>query len=113
MMKNKTMAEVAVLKDGDGAFLLREMLNGDGSLVRTIMGRPAYSADDMPAIASNSLSIAVGDFGAGYTIVDGNSLSVLRDPFTAKPHVMFCTIKRVGGGVTDFDAIKFLRFSIT
>ena len=110
MLKNKTMAEVAVLKDTNGAFLLREMLNGDGSLVRTIMGRPAYTADDMPAIASGSLSIAVGDFGAGYTIVEGNGLTVLRDPYSAKPHVLFYTTKRVGGGVNDFDAIKFLKF---
>lgn len=110
MMKNTTMAEVAVLKDGDGAFLLREMLNGDGTLVRTIQGRPAFAAEDMPAIASGSLSIAVGDFEAGYTIVEGTGLTVLRDPYSAKPHVMFYTTKRVGGGVTDFDAIKFLKF---
>lgn len=113
MLKNKTMAEVAVLKDTNGAFLLREMLNGDGSLVRTIMGRPAFSADDMPAIASNALAIAVGDFGAGYTIVEGTGLTVLRDPFSAKPHVLFYTTKRLGGGVNDFDAIKLLKFGTT
>lgn len=110
MAKNTTMADIAVLKDGDGGFLLREMLNGDGSLVRTIMGRPAYIADDMPAIASNAFAIAVGDFQAGYTIVDGLNVTVLRDPFSAKPHVLFYTTKRVGGGVTDFDAIKLLKF---
>ncbi|MEH7827114.1 phage major capsid protein [Gemmobacter denitrificans] len=110
MMKNTTMAEVAVLKDGDGAFLLREMLNGDGSLVRTVQGRPAYVADDMPAIGADSFSIAVGDFSAGYTIVDGQNVTVLRDPFSAKPNVLFYTTKRVGGGVTDFDAIKLLKF---
>ena len=110
MMKNSTMADVAVLKDGDGAFLLREMLNGDGTLVRTIMGRPAYAADDMPAIASNAMAIAVGDFMSGYTIAEGTGLSVLRDPFSAKPHILFYTTKRLGGGVTDFDAIKFLKF---
>jgi HK97 family phage major capsid protein len=109
MAKNTTMAEIAVLKDSDGAFLLREMLNGDGALVRTIQGRPAVIADDMPAIAANSYSIAVGDFSA-YTIVDGLSVTVLRDPFSAKPNVLFYTTKRVGGGVTDFDAIKFIRF---
>lgn len=112
MLKNTTMAEVAVMKDGDGAFLLREMLNGDGTLVRTIQGRPAFAAEDMPAIASNSLGIAVGDFEAGYTIVEGTGLTVLRDPYSAKPHVMFYTTKRVGGGVTDFDAIKFLKFGV-
>lgn len=110
LMKNSTMAEVAVLKDGDGAFLLRDMLNSDGTIVRTIQGRPAYLADDMPAIASNAMAIALGDFQAGYTIADGVGVRVLRDPFSAKPNMLFYTTKRVGGGVTDFDAIKFLKF---
>ncbi|KAB6714323.1 phage major capsid protein [Roseobacter sp. TSBP12] len=111
MMKNATMADVAVMKDGDGTYLMREILNGDGTLVRTIMGRQAYVADDMPTVAANSLSIAVGDFAAGYTIVEGTSMTVLRDPFTAKPHVLFYVTKRVGGGVTDFDAIKLIKFA--
>lgn len=111
MMKNSTMAEVAVMKDGDGAYLLREILNANGTLVRTIMGRPAYVADDMPAIAANALAIAVGDFAAGYTIVDGTGMTVLRDPYSAKPHVLFYVTKRVGGGVTDFDAIKLIKMA--
>ena len=36
---------------------------------------------------------------------------VLRDPFTAKPTVLFTTTKRVGGGVQDFDAIKVMKFA--
>ena len=36
---------------------------------------------------------------------------VLRDPFTAKPYVLFYTTKRVGGGVQDFDAIKLLKMA--
>lgn len=111
MMKNTTLADVAVLKDGDGAFLLREMLNGDGTLVRTIMGRPAYQAEDMPAIGSGTYSIAVGDFGQGYTIIENPAMSILRDPYSAKPNVLFYATKRIGGGVSDFDAIKLLRFA--
>jgi len=110
MMKNTTAAAVATLKDGDGAYLLQSMLNTDGTIVRTIQGRPMFVADDMPAIASNSFSIAVGDFGMGYTIVDGKAITVLRDPYSSKPNVLFYTTKRVGGGVTDFDAIKLIKF---
>jgi HK97 family phage major capsid protein len=111
MMKNTTMADVAVLKDSDGAFLLREMLNGDGALVRTIMGRPAYQAEDMPTRGSGVFGIAVGDFQRGYTIIENPAMTILRDPFSAKPNVLFFATKRVGGGVTDFDAIKLLRFA--
>jgi HK97 family phage major capsid protein len=38
-------------------------------------------------------------------------VSVLRDPYTAKPYVLFYTTKRVGGGVQDFDAIKVMKFA--
>ena len=65
----------------------------------------------MPAIAANSLSVVFGDFRAGYMIVDRIGLSVLRDPYSNNPYVTFHAVRRVGGGVVDFDAIKFLKFS--
>jgi HK97 family phage major capsid protein len=37
----------------------------------------------------------------------------LRDPYSAKPYVLFCTTKRVGGSVPDFDAIKVLKFAVS
>jgi HK97 family phage major capsid protein len=110
VMKNTTAAAVATLKDGDGRYLVREILNGDGAITRTIQGRPILIADDMPAMAANSLSIAVGDFNA-YGIVDNGGVRVLRDPYSAKPFVLFYSTKRVGGGVTDFDAIKLIKFA--
>lgn len=111
LMKNTTAARVATLKDGDGSYLLKEILNSDGAIVRGIHGRPLRLADDMPAIGAGANAIAVGDFAAGYTIVDGASVRVLRDPFSAKPFILFYTTKRVGGGVTDFDAIKLVKFA--
>ncbi len=39
-------------------------------------------------------------------MVDRPGVRVLRDPYSAKPYVLFYTTKRVGGGVQDFDAIK-------
>ena len=38
-------------------------------------------------------------------------MRVLRDPYSAKPYVLFYTLKRVGGGVQNFDAIKLLKMS--
>jgi HK97 family phage major capsid protein len=65
----------------------------------------------MPNIAANAYAIAFGDFRRGYLIVDRAGVQVLRDPYTAKPFVLFYTTKRVGGGVQDFDAIKLLKFA--
>jgi HK97 family phage major capsid protein len=37
---------------------------------------------------------------------------MLRDPYSAKPYILYTT-KRVGGGVQDFDAIKVLKFAVS
>jgi len=109
MMKNTTAADVSVLKDGDGSYLIQSMLNTDGTIVRTIQGRPVSIADDMPAVGANSLSIAVGDF-SNYLVVNSPTVSLVRDIFTQTPNVLFKFCTRVGGGVTDFDAIKLIKF---
>jgi HK97 family phage major capsid protein len=65
----------------------------------------------MPDVAANSMSVAFGDFGRGYLVVERTGVRMLRDPFTAKPYVLFYTIKRVGGGVQNFEAIKLLKMA--
>jgi len=77
----------------------------------TILGFPVSRMEDMPAVAANSLSLAFGDFRTAYQIVDRIGIRVLRDPYTAKPFVKFYTTKRTGGGVVNFEAIKFLKFA--
>jgi HK97 family phage major capsid protein len=77
----------------------------------TLMGVPVYMASDMPTAATNSLSVAVGDFKAAYQIVDRRGISILRDPFTEKPFVKFYATKRVGGDVINFEAIKLMKLS--
>ena len=70
-------------------------------------------AEGMADVAANSLAIAFGDFRRGYLIVDRTGVRVLRDPYSAKPYVLFYTTKRVGGGVQDFDAIKVMKFAVS
>ena len=109
VMNSKTAGAVRKLKDSDGRFLWSDGLAA-GEPAR-LLGYPVLIAEDMPDIASGSDSIAFGDFRAGYTVAERPDLRVLRDPFSAKPHVLFYATKRVGGDVTDFAAIKLLRFA--
>ena len=74
------------------------------------MNFPVTEAEDMPDIASDSYSIAFGDFQRAYLIVDRMGIRVLRDPYSAKPYILFYTTKRVGGGVQDFDAYRLIKF---
>ena len=109
VMNSKTAALVRKLKDADGRFLWSDGLAA-GEPAR-LMGYPVVIAEDMPDPASGSDSIAFGDFSKGYTIAERPDLRILRDPFSAKPHVLFYATKRVGGDVSDFAAIKVLKFA--
>ena len=75
-----------------------------------LLGHPIMQAEDMPALAADSFSIAFGDFARGYLIVDRMGVRMLRDPFSSKGSVQFYTTKRVGADVIDFDSIKLLKF---
>lgn len=108
VMNSKTAGVLRKLKDADGRFLWSDGLAA-GEPAR-LMGYPVLVAEDMPDVASGSFSVAFGDFTSGYTIAERPDLRVLRDPFSAKPHVLFYATKRVGGDVSDFAAIKLLKF---
>jgi HK97 family phage major capsid protein len=110
VMSSKTAGRVRKLKDLDGRFLWSDGL-AQGEPAR-LMGYPVLVAEDMPDVATDSFSVAFGDFAAGYTVAERPDLRILRDPFSAKPHVLFYATKRVGGDVSDFAAIKLLKFGI-
>ena len=108
VMNRKTQAAVRKLKMTTGEYLWQPPLAVNGRA--TLMNFPLVEAEDMPDIAADATAIALGDFARGYLIVDRMGVRVLRDPYSAKPYVLFYTTKRVGGGIQDFDAIKFLKF---
>jgi HK97 family phage major capsid protein len=109
VMNRRTQSAIRKFKDTTGGYLWQPPAAVGGKA--TLMTFPVIEAEDMPDIAANSLSIAFGDFARGYLVVDRAGVSVLRDPYTAKPYVLFYTTKRVGGGVQDFDAIKVMKFA--
>jgi HK97 family phage major capsid protein len=111
LMNSKTAGAVRKMKDADGRFMWGDSLQA-GEPAR-LMGYPVLICEDMPDVAANSHPIAFGDFTAGYTIAERPDLRILRDPFSAKPNVLFYANKRVGGDVTDFAAIKLLRVAVS
>jgi len=94
---------------GTGSYIWQPSLQA--GTPATILGYPIVLADDMPAMASGSLSVAFGNFEEGYTIVDRIGLQTLRDPYTSAPFVKFRCSKRVGGDVVNFEAVKLLKFA--
>ncbi|WP_207099817.1 phage major capsid protein [Paracoccus shandongensis] len=109
LMNSKTAAVIRKMKDADGRFLWTDALAAGQT--PQLLGYPVLISEDMPVMAADAKAVAFGDFRAAYTIVERPDLRVLRDPFSAKPHVLFYATKRVGGGVTDFRAVKLLQFA--
>lgn len=109
VMNRRTVSAVRKFKDGEGTYIWSPA--GAPGQTSSLLGYPVTEVETMPDIAANSVSVAFGDFSKGYLIVDRAGLRVLRDPYSAKPYVLFYTTKRVGGGVQNFDAIKLLKFA--
>jgi HK97 family phage major capsid protein len=112
LMSRKTWAAVLELKDAvNGNYLLNPAMLFQGVLGMQLLGKPVRLFSDMPAKADSAVPVAYGDFREGYTIVDRIGIRILRDPYTSKGFVKFYTTKRVGGAVTNYQAIK--RLAIT
>lgn len=110
VMNRKTQAAIRKLKDKDGNYLWTPPATPGAQA--SLLGFGLVEAEDMPDMADKSAAIAFGDFARGYLVVDRTGVRVLRDPYSAKPYVLFYTTKRVGGGVQDFNAIKLLKFGV-
>ena len=108
VMNRKTQAAIRKMKDADGNYLWQPPATPGSRAM--LMGFQLVEAEDMPDIGVDEAPIAYGDFARGYLVVDRTGVRVLRDPYSAKPYVLFYITKRVGGGVQDFDAIKLLKF---
>ncbi len=109
VMNRRTVSAIRKFKDADGNYIWQAAT--EAGTPSTLLGYSLTEVEDMPDIGSGTTPIAFGDFRRGYLIVDRQGVRVLRDPYSAKPFVLFYTTKRVGGGVQDFNAIKLLKFA--
>ncbi len=109
VMNRKTVSVVRKFKDSDGGYIWQPAQRPGETA--SLLGYAVTEIETMPDVAANSAAIAFGDFQRGYLIVDRAGVRVLRDPYSAKPYVLFYTTKRVGGGIQNFDAIKVMKFA--
>ena len=109
VMNAATLARIRKFKTSDGAFVWQASLAAGQPA--TLLGYPVVEAEDMPDIAANALAIAFGNFQAGYLIAERTETQILRDPYSNKPFVHFYATKRVGGCVSNSEAIKLMKFA--
>lgn len=110
LMHRTTAGTARKLKDSQNRYLwsLGEypgLLNG---IPAYLLDKPVHFAADMPVVAANAYVAIYGDFKY-YQVIDRLGIRVLKDPYTTKGQILYYTTKRVGGGVTNFQAFKILK----
>jgi len=109
VMSRTTLAFLRTLKSTTGSFLWSPGM--DGPAMNSINGFSYILAQDMPAIAAGSLSIAFGDFQRGYLITDRTGITTIRDEVTAATEgIVKFTIHRWNNGQVILpEAIRTLK----
>jgi HK97 family phage major capsid protein len=113
VMARSTARVIRQLKDSQNQYLWeRNVQMGQPEM---LLGFPVYLTDAMDAIAVNAFPIAFGNFRRGYILADhASGLRVTVDDNVSTPgYVKFYVRKRVGGIVTNNEAIKLLKCSAT
>jgi len=89
VMNRRTVSDIRKIKDADGNYIWQP--SSEAGQPSTLLGYPLVEAEDMPDISSGNPFMGFGDFRRGYLIVDRQGVRVLRDPYSAKPYVLFYT----------------------
>ena len=110
LMPTAVIKRLRRVKDSTGQPIWTPGLGADPA---QLLGYPVVEAEDMPAIAANSLSIAFGDMRRAYVIADRVESSLIVDPYSTKGSTTFYVAKRVGGALLDSNAVKVVRFATT
>lgn len=109
LMADATLAIMRQFKDGSGSYYLWNPDPATGPS-GSFLGARVVVDDYMPVLAANSYSVAYGNFQRGYTVARRRGIAVIRDNVTKKGTTKFNFTRRVAGGVTNFEAIKLLKF---
>jgi HK97 family phage major capsid protein len=98
---------------------VRKMKDADNNLIwapslavgnpATILGAPVRELSNAPNVAAGTIPILFGNMKKTYKVFDRTGVRILRDPYTAKPYVLFYTTKRVGGGLWNPEYMRYHR----
>lgn len=110
VMADSTLATIRQFKDSSGAYYMWQPDTTLGFGGR-LLGTPVVIDDNVAAVAANSISVLYGNFRRAYTIVDRRGVAVIRDNITKKGVTKYHFSKRTGAGITNFEAIKYLKMA--
>lgn len=106
MMSAHTCNAISNITDGNGDSIVTR--RKEDMLQKRLFNFPIVLNEQMPPLRRGECPIIFGNFARAYRIYDAN-LSIVRDPYSAKPYVLFYVEKITTGKVIDFDALKLLQ----
>lgn len=106
MMTRAMRNQIRKLKDGEDRSLYYQSL--DAAIPDRLLGYPVFLAEDMPAPATDEVGILFGSFREAYTIADRTGLAIVRDVYSQPGFVRWYVRRRVGGALTNPEAVKAL-----
>ena len=111
MMPRSIVTDVRKFKDSvNGAYIWQPGIQV--GMPSSLLGYPIVENEDMAGMGAGNYIAAFGNFKTAFAIYDvGPGVRVLRDPYTAKPYVLFYTTKRVGSMLLDSEAVKIVKVS--
>ena len=107
LINDSTAKILRKLKGGDGQYLWQGALST--GLPDSLLGKPVYYSESMPAATTGLKSVLFGDFSA-YRIMERPGIAVQRldELYAESGLVGFRAFVRVGGALTDASAVKYL-----
>lgn len=110
LMNDGALSKVRQMKDGSGNFYLFNP-QATAGYAGSVLGSPVALDDYMPDVASDSYSIAFGNFARAYKITRRRGIAVIRDMYTKKGYTKLYITRRTGGAVLNFEAFKVMKFA--
>ena len=110
IMQRASFFELLGEADLQGRLQIENMVNmfsGQG-LSFNILGYPVRFDCDMPAIASNALAVAFGDFEEAYILTTTPTVGIVRNE-THPDYIQLWQRERHDGKVVNFEAVKLLK----
>lgn len=107
VMTRETASQIERLKDGQGQYLWQTGLTAGAP--DTLLGFRVVLSEYMPDVDAGTYPIMLINGQNAYTKIRNKGIKVLADPYSEKGQVLLYTTERVGGQVTNFEAIKLLK----
>lgn len=110
-MNSATLTNLYLLSNGVAQpYLLPDLRSANGF---QFLGRPIREFPDLPSEGAGTFPVYFGDWNRGYYIVNRKDMTMLRDPYSSKPYVLFYTTWRTGGRVAKPEALAKLECAVS